>query len=81
MFYFFVLINVLFFIAWFKVEKPTSPTSRGISTCIIGCLMVSSGMVSLTNDGSKLFCWFLIFAGLLMAFYGTARFIIYELKH
>jgi quinol-cytochrome oxidoreductase complex cytochrome b subunit len=80
MFYFLVLINILFFAAWFNIEKPTSPTSRGISTLVIGCLMSSIGIVQIANKAETIVCLSFIFVGLLMAFYGTGRFIIYELR-
>lgn len=74
------LLLALLMLAWALAESSRAETSRGLISMFLGAMVLAVGAANV-GDYDRFFCWFAIAAGLFIALFGTARFIIYELRH
>lgn len=67
-----LLVLGLLVLAWTRIESRHASTSSGFASIVLGCALFGFGLVNL-SPSDKLFIWFLIVVGVIMALFGLAR--------
>lgn len=73
-------IIALFPFAWARIEARHAATSRGLASIVLGAAFFAFGLVNLSPH-DKLFIWSLISVGFIVALFGTARFVAWQIKN